>query len=203
MLTARSLGFTHREHAQAVFSSVDLTVETATSLAIVGPSGSGKTTLLHLLAGLIVPSTGEVTRAFESTEVSWIVQSMYALPARSVFDNVGLECDIDHLPASESQPRIERALHQVQIEDLRDRRAKTLSGGEGQRLAVARVLASRRPVVFADEPTGQLDATNADNVARLLSAETAGGRTVIVVTHDMSVAARFETVLTLTSSGLR
>ncbi len=175
---------------------VDLTVEQGESVAILGPSGSGKSTLLSVLGGLVRPTAGSA-RAEEDDGAprplrivtSWVLQTVNVLPERSVLDNVvvaGLTCG---LPRAQARADAIDRLESVGLGDRLGDPARLLSGGEVQRVVIARALASARPFVLADEPTGQLDRATSDIVLDALFT-TAGGAGVVVVTHDPLVAAR-------------
>jgi putative ABC transport system ATP-binding protein len=178
--------------------------------AIMGPSGSGKSTLMHILAGLDKPTSGSVRiDGVEITELDdgeltklrrdklgFIFQFFNLLPVLTAEENIVLPLSI----AGREPDRdwIERLIHTVGLEDRRTHRPSELSGGQQQRVAVARALATRPKVVFADEPTGNLDSTASDEVLTLLRQTVDEfGQTVVMVTHDPEAAARADTLLTL------
>lgn len=169
--------------------------------AIIGPSGSGKTTLLSLIGGLLQPDRGEVSCQDGAgalhpvaDRVTWVLQTVSLLGNRSSWENVAVGAYSDGADLVEARTRAMAALYAVGLADRSHRAARFLSGGEAQRVAVARALASRRPVILADEPTGQLDATNTAGVLEaMLNARTT--QTVVIVTHDPAVASLCDLVL--------
>lgn len=200
-------GVTHqyRPGAPAVIRDVSLEIGRGESVSIVGPSGSGKTTLLAILGLLLPPSSGvlridgrEVGRdagALRTRHFGWVFQTSNVLARRSVADNAMLGLLARGWQVEEARPQALRFLDAVGLAAMADRRAHTLSGGELQRLCVARALAPEPRFVLADEPTGQLDrATTREVVAALLDGR-AAETSVIIVTHDPTVARRCERVL--------
>jgi putative ABC transport system ATP-binding protein len=175
-------------------------IETGARVAVIGSSGSGKSTLLHLIAGLEQPSVGSVTwpglplapdRAFE---IGVVFQSPSLVPALTVEENTALPLILAATPDGEWRSRAAEALAAVGLGDLAGRLPEELSGGQGQRVAVARVLAQRPRLVLADEPTGQLDRASGQHLMEvLLSTATRTGAAVVVSTHDRAVADRLET----------
>lgn len=201
-LTADGLTFTYPGSSRPVLSGLTCDLPSGSTTAIVGPSGSGKTTLLSVIGGLLRPQEGR----FECIDVAgvgwapreasvWVLQTVSLLPDRTVRDNVRLGAYLDGAGRRDATLRADRALTEMGLAHRAEERAGVLSGGESQRVAIARALASHRPMLFADEPTGQLDAATTDLVvsAMLRSAR----RTVVLVTHDEQVAARCDRVLLL------
>jgi len=197
-----------------VLDGVSLTITPSDRMAIVAPSGSGKTTLLTVLGLLRKPNGGRVLvndqdpwrpaadrSAVRAALIAWVLQTVNLLPHRTVVDNVALAA----IAAGADHPAAVRgalsALSAVGLRDLRDRHAKTLSGGEAQRVGVARGLCGPAQVLLADEPTANLDQSTRDVVAEALFAipeETA----LVVATHDLSVAERADRVFTLKTGRL-
>jgi len=185
---------------RTVLDGVDVAVGVGQSLAIVGPSGSGKSTLLAVLGGLIRPTSGVVTldgvriagpsRIFGVVPagITWITQTTYLLDDRSAVDNVGIGAMARGMHRLEAFDFALACLARVGLHERARDCARTLSGGERQRLAIARVLAYRPRVLFADEPTGQLDAAASAEVARTFADITAAGTTLILATHDLPIA---------------
>jgi putative ABC transport system ATP-binding protein len=175
-------------------------IEARGRVAIIGPSGSGKSTLLHLLAGLEPPTVGSVIwpglppgpeRAFQ---IGVVFQSPSLVPALNIEENTALPLVLAGVSDGESRMRAVEALAAVGLADLAERLPEELSGGQGQRVAVARVLAQRPRLVLADEPTGQLDrATGQRLMDVLLTMATRIGAALVVSTHDSGVADRLET----------
>jgi len=185
-----------------ILHDVSFTLEAGESLAIIGASGSGKSTLLGLLAGLDVPSSGAVTlqgtdmfaldedgRARLRGElVGFVFQSFQLLPALTALDNVMLPLEL--IGAQDARARATEALAQVGLSARAQHLPKHLSGGEQQRVALARAFVTRPKILFADEPTGNLDAAiGAQIIALMLELNRAQGTTLILVTHDPALAA--------------
>lgn len=179
-----------------VLVGADLAVDTGETVAILGPSGSGKSTLLSVLGGLVRPDDGAV-RVDDATVpaaelrrlTAWILQTVNVLPERSVLDNVLVGALTRGLTPAQARPEALARLEDVGLAERAHDRARLLSGGEVQRVVIARALVSGRPFVLADEPTGQLDRATSEVVLDALFAATRGAG-VVVVTHDPDVAAR-------------
>ncbi len=196
----------------AALNRVDLRIAAGEYVAIVGKSGSGKSTLLNMLTGIDRPSEGavlisgtEVQALGESELARWrgktigiVFQFFQLVPTLTVLENVLLAMDfVGVVPRSERRRRAEMLLEQVGIGRHAHKLPSALSGGEQQRAAIARALANDPPILVADEPTGNLDSRTAEAVQNLFRTLATAGKTVIVVTHDMSAAAAFERVITL------
>jgi putative ABC transport system ATP-binding protein len=186
-----------------ILHEVTFSVEAGDSLAIVGASGSGKSTLLGLLAGLDVASSGRVllngTDLFALDEdgrarlrgelAGFVFQSFQLLPALNALENVMLPLEL--IGANDARSRAEASLQQVGLSARAHHLPKHLSGGEQQRVALARAFVTRPKILFADEPTGNLDATTGAQIIELmLELNHAQGTTLILVTHDENLAAR-------------
>lgn len=207
-VTADHVSFTYPRATRPVLADLSCDLRSGSTTAIVGPSGSGKTTLLSLLGGLLRPQDGQFTcideRGAQHTprEVStWVLQTVSLLPDRTVEDNVRLGAFLDGATPAQAHDRALTALADMGLADRIGERAAVLSGGEAQRVAIARALASRRPVLFADEPTGQLDAATTDVVLDAMFAS--ARRTLVLVTHDERAAARCDQVLYLRDGQLQ
>jgi len=192
-LVADSVEVRYPRAARQVLAGADLTVDEGETVAIIGPSGSGKSTLLSVLGGLVRPTGGEVR--VEGTDdgprdvSAWVLQTVNVLPERSVLDNVTLGGLAQGLTRVDAEIDAAARLDAVGLGARLADPVRVLSGGEVQRVVIARALASGRPFILADEPTGQLDrATSAVVLDALFT--TAGGAAVVVVTHDSEVAAR-------------
>jgi len=202
-LVASDVCFTYPRGDHQVLTGVNFTIPAGSSAAIVGPSGSGKTTLLSLMGQLLPMQRGSI-RAVDGTgtefplseTASWVLQTVSLLPDRSALDNVMVGAFSDGASHSQAHHRAAQCLAAVGLAGRDDDAARILSGGEAQRVAIARALASGRPIILADEPTGQLDATTSATVLEAMMGAH-GERTVVVVTHDSEVAARCDMVLEL------
>ena len=195
--------------AVEVLHGISLAVRPGEMVSIVGPSGSGKSTLLHCLVGLEAPTSGEVklagsvltglsrgrVAAVRSRHVGFVFQQYNLVASLSVAENVGLPARLAgrRLDAS----RVSEALARVGLVGFERHRPAELSGGEQQRVAVARALVAEPDVVFADEPTGALDSAGGAAVLGLLCDATDDGRSVVMVTHDLDAAARADRVFVL------
>jgi putative ABC transport system ATP-binding protein len=160
-------------------------------IALSGPSGSGKSTLLHLLAGLEKPTAGTVDRPTPGVGIGLVFQGPSLLENLDVTENVALPLLLNGDRPSDALARARDALARLQIDDLTGAMPATLSGGQAQRVAIARVLATRPQLILADEPTGQLDRRSADHVVDVLLATTTEiGAALVIATHDPAVSER-------------
>jgi putative ABC transport system ATP-binding protein len=196
---------------------VSLRVDRGDYVAIVGPSGSGKSTLLQLLGGIDTPSSGsvevlgtpldtlgdsELTR-LRLTRLGFIFQRFHLLPVLTARENVELPMAEAGVRRAERQGRARELLEFVGLGHRAEHRATQLSGGEMQRVAVARALANRPAVVLADEPTGELDAGTGQEILDLFRRLNAGGTTLVVVTHDDRLAAEAGRVVHMLDGAIR
>lgn len=202
-LVASGVTYQYPQGDHQVLAGVDFDIPPGSSAAIVGPSGSGKTTLLSLMGHLLPLQAGTITavdengneRALTQTS-SWVLQTVSLLPDRSAIDNVAVGAYSDGAGLADARDRALVCLDAVGLAGREDDPARILSGGEAQRVAIARALASHRPIILADEPTGQLDArTSATVLDAMVGAH--GERTVVIVTHDPEVADHCDVVLEL------
>ncbi|MEI9895301.1 MAG: ABC transporter ATP-binding protein [Chthoniobacter sp.] len=183
---------------------INLIIEQGEYAAIIGPSGSGKSTLMHLLGCLDTPTSGrmlidgiDVSRAsgnklseMRNQKIGFVFQSFNLLPKMTVLQNVELPMIYAGVSARE---RRERALVAIERVDLQNRARNTplqLSGGQMQRVAIARALVNNPRIVFADEPTGNLDSKTGANILQLFRELSTGGCTIVLVTHDAKIAAQ-------------
>lgn len=186
-----------------VLKDITFSLEDGGFLAIVGPSGSGKTTLLGLLAGLDRPTRGRVLldgtdlgtlgeddRArLRRTKVGFVFQSFQLIPTLTARENVQVPLELAR--SNEAGPRAMELLDRVGLGERSHHYPSQLSGGEQQRVALARAFSTRPKILFADEPTGNLDATNGATVVELMESLNAEfGTTLVLVTHDLDLAAR-------------
>ena len=198
-----------------ILDGVDLTVDEGDSVAIVGASGSGKTTLLGLLAGLDLPTRGsielagqrldaldeEARAALRARDVGFVFQSFHLLPSLTAEENVALPLE---LAGREDASRVREVLHAVGLEPRRRHYPRQLSGGEQQRVALARAFVGRPRILFADEPTGNLDQATGQHVSDLLfDLNSRHGTTLVLVTHDLSLARRCRHVYRLDGGRLQ
>ncbi len=188
-----------------LFKHLDFTVTAGEFVAIVGQSGAGKSTLLHILGALDTPSAGTVYCAstnvasltprqaatFRNREIGYVWQFHYLLPEFTAQENVAMPLMAGGMARREALVIAANWLREVGLEDRRDHRPGELSGGEQQRVALARALVNKPRILLADEPTGDLDSTTANQVFELLERiHASNGLTSIVVTHNMELAAR-------------
>jgi len=183
--------------------AVSLDVDEGEFVAIVGPSGSGKSTMMSILGCLDRPTSGQYQlagtpvaslsddrlAAIRSRTIGFVFQSYNLLPRTSAIDNVATPLLYQGVSRRERQARAREALERLGLGDRLRHEPRELSGGEQQRVAVARAIVTDPAVVLADEPTGNLDTTSGRDVLEVLRGLNAGGRTVILITHDASVAA--------------
>ncbi|WP_326566137.1 ABC transporter ATP-binding protein [Amycolatopsis rhabdoformis] len=173
-------------------------------LAIMGPSGSGKSTLLHCLAGIVRPDAGTITyggrdlvamtdrerSALRRTEFGFVFQFGQLVPELTCLENVALPLRLQKVARREAEGAAREWLERLQVSDVAAKRPGDVSGGQGQRVAVARALVTKPKVVFADEPTGALDSLNGEKVMRMLTeAARQTNAAVVLVTHEARVAA--------------
>ena len=188
----------------AALAGANFEIAAGEVVAIMGPSGSGKSTLLHCIAGIVTPDDGTVTydgralsalpdterSALRRTDFGFVFQFGQLVPELSCRENVALPLRLDGTPRKQAERRADELLAALEVADVASQRPGTVSGGEGQRVAVARALATDPRVLFADEPTGALDSLNGERVMELLTAAARErGTAVVLVTHEARVAA--------------
>lgn len=191
---------------------VSLDVKEGETLAIIGKSGSGKSTLMHVLAMLDKPDGGTLTiggkdaskltnqqiEALRNRTFGFVFQQFFMIPDATVLENVALPLKIGGMPRADRITRATAVLEQVEMDDKKNNRAVDLSGGQKQRFVIARALANRPRVIFADEPTGNLDSQTGEVITNLLfGLNKSDGITLVLVTHDEDLAARCDRQITL------
>ena len=210
-LQAESLRKEYRQGQKAleVLRGVDLTIRRGEFIAVMGPSGSGKSTLLHVLGGLDRPTSGTITVEgreitaldqdalcrYRRERVGFIFQSFQLLATMSARDNVAFPMVFTGVPRAERNERADKLLAEVGLADRAHHKPGELSGGEQQRVAIARSLANSPDLLLADEPTGNLDSATGTEVMTLLKRLHQDGHTLIIVTHDDRIARHAQRVL--------
>lgn len=207
MIEVRNVTKTYgkKKNQFVALSDVSLTIPKGASVAILGKSGSGKSTLMHAMSGLDRPETGEIVidgrnilklkqkqvDRFRAEKIGFIFQSFFVQGNETAYDNVSLPLEIARVSRSKRKARIAAALESVELSDKRKSKARNLSGGQKQRLAIARAIANEPQILFADEPTGNLDSATGEKIENLLfSYNKNKGVTLIIVTHDPDLAAK-------------
>jgi ABC-type lipoprotein export system ATPase subunit len=184
--------------ATVALQATDCEVFAGQRIGVVGPSGSGKSTLIHLMAGLDDPTVGVVSwpaigdrDTLRPGKVAVIFQGPSLLPPLTVLENVSLPLVIGGMTDTHAREVAHAALRTLDLDELADKLPEEISGGQAQRVAVARALAGEPTLILADEPTGQLDQTNGAAVVDVLLAASAhSGSALVISTHDLAVAAR-------------
>ena len=199
-----------------ILSAIDMHVNAGEAVAILGPSGSGKSTLLGLLAGLDQPTQGRVSllgrdlgdmdedarAALRAGRVGFVFQSFQLLPGMSALENVALPLQIGR--SSGARVQAERLLCEVGLGERLSHQPRQLSGGEQQRVALARAFAGDPQVLFADEPTGNLDADSGQRIIDLMfDLRDRVGSTLLLVTHDQQLASRCDRILRIDAGRLQ
>ena len=195
----------NKGNTSTAINDINLELPDSKIIAIVGKSGSGKSTLLHLIGGLDRPTSGEISILnkdlkglskkemdhYRSHELGFVFQSFFVEANQSCYQNVALPLEINRIPVAKRKALVEKALDQVELGQKTKVRAGTLSGGEKQRLAIARAIVNGPKVILADEPTGNLDSVTGDKVIDLLfGLHKKNKATLVIVTHDQDIANR-------------
>ncbi len=190
---------------------IDLEVQAGEFIAIMGPSGSGKTTLMNIIGCLDTPTSGtyllnnqEVSTLLDddlarirNKEIGFVFQSFHLLARSSALDNVMLPLKYAGEKKNRAIERATQALKDVGLEDRMDHSPSELSGGQQQRVAIARALVNSPSILFADEPTGNLDSKTGEDVMNLFKKLHQDGQTIIIITHEEDVAIQAERVITI------
>ena len=196
------------ENGTEALQGISFTIEDGEFVFLVGPSGSGKSTIIKLLTGEVIPTAGRVmVNGFSMSRISdrqipymrrtigVIFQDFRLIPKKTVFDNLSLAMRAVGATPRDIRTRIPYVLELVGLKGMEDRYPDELSGGEQQRVAIARALVNNPSTIVADEPTGNLDPNRSLEIMPLLERINALGTTVVVVTHDMSIAEAADQVL--------
>lgn len=214
MIQVQKLGKVYGKGQSEFVALQDISFDIAegSTVAIVGKSGSGKSTLMHVMSGLDHPTTGSVSingtqlavmkkkavDRFRATEMSFIFQAFFIEANQTCFQNVALPLEIAGVAKSKRATMIKTALDSVGLLEKIDVKAGKLSGGQKQRLAIARSIVNKPKLIFADEPTGNLDSTTGEKIIQLLFALNKSlGATLVVVTHDEELASRCQMQINL------
>jgi len=199
-------------HRLSVLESLDLRINPGDSVAIIGPSGAGKSTLLSLLAGLDIPESGEILfqgeafsglsedqrAAVRRGRIGFVFQSFQLLQGLTAVENVMLPLELTGMSVAQAKQRAMKWLERVGLGARTHHRPRMLSGGEQQRVALARAFVNEPALLFADEPTGNLDRRTGESVSELLfELNQEIGTTLILVTHDERLASRCQRILSL------
>ena len=194
--------YTIGEQEILALDGIDLDIEQGEYASIIGPSGSGKSTLMHLLGCLDTPTSGtmhldgiDVSKAggnrlaeLRNQKIGFVFQSFNLLPKLTVLQNVELPMIYAGVSARERQTRALEAIERVELQHRVKNTPLQLSGGQMQRVAIARALVNRPKIIFADEPTGNLDSKTGANILELFRELSAQGSTIVLVTHDKKIA---------------
>lgn len=214
MITVRKISkvYGKKDHAFSALTNISFEIPDGSSVAIVGKSGSGKSTLMHILSGLDHPTSGSVVidgeeisklsqkklDIFRAQKIGFIFQAFFVQANESCYHNVALPLEIAHVSRAERKTRVKKALGQVDLLEKINQKAKNLSGGQKQRLAIARAIVNRPRILFADEPTGNLDSATGEMIESLLfDFNTKLGSTLVIVTHDEDLAAKCDIQITM------
>ena len=183
----------------------NLDIAPGSFVTLLGPSGCGKTTTLRMIAGFESPDAGEIYLGGEpineltpnKRDTAMVFQSYALLPHYNVFDNVAYGLKLRHLPKEEIREKVMRILDLVELTGMEGRMTNQLSGGQQQRVSIARALVRNPPVILADEPTGALDSHTGREVLGLLQQLHKQGHTVVLITHDNSIAVQADRIIRL------
>ena len=191
--------------------AVDLVIEEGTIVTVYGVSGSGKSTMLNLIGCLDKPTAGTVLikgrdissmsdkalSEFRNENIGFVFQDFNLIPYRTAYDNCMVPLYFSHGNVKERKNNIPAVLERLNIGDLSKRKVSEMSGGQKQRVAIARAMVNESPIIIADEPTGQLDTHNRDEVAEIFDMLRNDGKTIIIATHDESLTEISDNVIHL------
>jgi len=190
---------------------INLSVEKGEFISIMGPSGSGKSTLMNIIGCLDTPTSGnyllnnkqvssltdDELAKIRNDEIGFVFQSFHLLPRNSAFENVMLPLRYAGIKKNEAVTLSNKALDQVGLSDRADHSPSELSGGQQQRVAIARALVNKPSILFADEPTGNLDSKTGNDVMALFKQLNSEGQTIILITHEESIAQQSNRIITI------
>ncbi|MCX9084294.1 MAG: ABC transporter ATP-binding protein [Candidatus Methanoperedens sp.] len=213
ILSVRNLSKTYMQGKIPVhaLSDVSFDVQKGEFLSIIGPSGSGKSTFLSMIGLLDKPTTGsvyidgvEVTKAKDNEapvirreKIGFVFQHFNLIPTLSAFGNVDIAMRFARVPKSRRKERAIELLTQMGLRERMNHRPSELSGGEQQRVAIARSMANKPAIILADEPTGEVDTKTRDMIVELLRGLSDNGQTILVVTHDMAVSSKTDRIISM------
>jgi putative ABC transport system ATP-binding protein len=209
MITIKNLvkDFYNGDNITKALDNINLEIKDKEFISILGTSGSGKTTLLNLIGGLDTPTSGEIlidevnlfdlndkdASAFRNKNIGYIFQLFYLEPSFTIYENVSIPLIINGQKKKDYDKRIHELLQMVNLDDYSDKIVSNLSGGEKQRVCIARALANNPKYILADEPTGSLDSYNGEKVLEYLKLLNENGKTIIFVTHNNDFANKYST----------
>lgn len=204
-----SHGYVMADQVMTVLDQINFTIEYGEFVAIIGPSGSGKSTLMNMLGCLDIANEGTYSldgqdirklsdnklASIRNEKIGFIFQQFNLLPKLSALENVELPLIYRNVPHKERKKAAEEALQKVGLDDRMHHRPSELSGGQQQRVAIARAIAGNPPILLADEPTGALDSKTGTEVMQKIKELNALGHTIILITHDLSIAEQAKRVI--------
>lgn len=217
MIKAKNIRKVYLQRGQEInaVDNISLDIQPGDFVSIIGPSGSGKSSLLLMLGGMLSPSSGQVwvdgvslyelssndRSALRQKKMGFVFQTFNLIPYLSALQNVQVPLLLAGLPAAEQQERANHLLDKVGLADRAEHKPSELSVGQQQRVALARMLANDPSIIFADEPTGNLDPKMGQHVIQFLNELNQEGRTVVIVTHDLKIAKQAKRTLTIAQGG--
>lgn len=195
----------NKDNRVSVINGISLNIYRGEFLAIVGRSGSGKTTLMQIMSGLLAPSSGQVyyngeninglsekeKAKFRNEKMVFVFQNFFVEKNFTAFENIELPLLLKNYSKEERQQKITKVLELVELEHRKEHTPKEMSGGETQRLCIARALVNEPEIIFADEPTGQLDFSTSQNIMRIFTELKKQDKTIVMVTHNEEDAKKY------------
>ncbi len=195
----------NKDNRVSVINGISLNVYRGEFLAIIGRSGSGKTTLMQIMSGLLAPSSGQVyyngeninslsekeKAKFRNEKMGFVFQNFFVEKNFTAFENIELPLLLKNYSKEERQQKITKVLKLVELEHRKEHTPKEMSGGETQRLCIARALVNEPEIIFADEPTGQLDFSTSQNIMRIFTELKKQDKTIVMVTHNEEDAKKY------------